>query len=112
MNSHSFCIIIDFFFFFAYLVTFLALGDLLKLKSFFIFSHCPLCRWGPILEQGTFKNRQRLYLSEQVILHILMLCAFIGLVNFNWIHYILLAMDSSYAFLSPCSGIAFVHFLC
>ncbi|CAM8899687.1 hypothetical protein QQ045_012439 [Rhodiola kirilowii] len=23
------------------------------------------CRWGPVLEQGTFKNRQRLYLSEQ-----------------------------------------------
>ncbi|KAL3532618.1 hypothetical protein ACH5RR_006139 [Cinchona calisaya] len=23
------------------------------------------CRWGPLLEQGTFKNRQRLYLSEQ-----------------------------------------------
>lgn len=23
------------------------------------------CRWGPILEQGAFKNRQRLYLSEQ-----------------------------------------------
>ncbi|KAL3535616.1 hypothetical protein ACH5RR_004077 [Cinchona calisaya] len=23
------------------------------------------CRWGPLLEQGNFKNRQRLYLSEQ-----------------------------------------------
>ncbi|KAI5664701.1 hypothetical protein M9H77_24024 [Catharanthus roseus] len=23
------------------------------------------CRWGPVLEQGTYKNRQRLYLSEQ-----------------------------------------------
>lgn len=24
-----------------------------------------LCRWGPQLEQATYKNRQRLYLSEQ-----------------------------------------------
>ncbi|RRT81110.1 hypothetical protein B296_00003014 [Ensete ventricosum] len=23
------------------------------------------CRWGPQLEQATYKNRQRLYLSEQ-----------------------------------------------
>nr|XP_016515591.1 PREDICTED: WD-40 repeat-containing protein MSI4-like [Nicotiana tabacum] len=23
------------------------------------------CRWGPIVEQGALKNRQRLYLSEQ-----------------------------------------------
>lgn len=24
------------------------------------------CRWGPVLETGTYKNKQRLYLSEQV----------------------------------------------
>lgn len=27
-----------------------------------------LFRWGPQLEQATYKNRQRLYLSEQVSL--------------------------------------------
>ncbi|CAD5183882.1 unnamed protein product [Musa acuminata subsp. malaccensis] len=26
-----------------------------------------LCRWGPQLDQATYKNRQRLYLSEQAI---------------------------------------------
>ncbi|KAI7728171.1 hypothetical protein M8C21_013187 [Ambrosia artemisiifolia] len=27
--------------------------------------YCCVNRWGPLIEQATYKNRQRLYLSEQ-----------------------------------------------
>lgn len=39
-----------------------------------------LSRWGPQLEQATYKNRQRLYLSEQVSL----LLVGVEISNFDW----------------------------
>ncbi|KAJ8442935.1 hypothetical protein Cgig2_022301 [Carnegiea gigantea] len=33
------------------------------------FKFLKIAKWGPLLEQATYKNRQRLYLSEQAITH-------------------------------------------
>lgn len=52
-----------------------------------------LSRWGPQLEQATYKNRQRLYLSEQVSL----LLVGVEISNFDWFIVVYFFFSNSYS---------------
>lgn len=55
------------------------------MSTFDYMVHLDVNRWGPQLEQATYKNRQRLYLSEQASL-LISPCDFscLNVVKFYW----------------------------
>lgn len=54
------------------------------------------CSWGPIVEKSTYKNKQRLYLSEQVLFLALMSVFLVYLLSFKlWTDSVLVNLEGS-----------------